>query len=148
MKSLIIDRPDRMSLRQKYADNLMKVFLVLGWLYLGIPALTFAAWYIAYTFFNQHLLLLEGYKEYNTQASFCYIAIVVAMLVLLLVWSKGNQFFAKTIREDDTDTQLSIKESCHYYQLAEEDVVRYRTMKSMIVTINEQGQIDGVEKSS
>lgn len=145
MKSLIIDRPNKMSLRQKYADNMLKVFLVLAWLYLGIPAMTFMAWYIAYTFFDQHLLLLEGYKEYNTPTSFRYLAIIAAMLVLVLAWSKGNKIFAKNKRGFDTDTNLSIRESSQYYQVAEEDVVRYRSMKRMTVSITEEGKIDMIQ---
>lgn len=124
---------------------MLKVFLVLAWLYLGIPAMTFMAWYIAYTFFDQHLLLLEGYKEYNTPTSFRYLAIIAAMLVLVLAWSKGNKIFAKNKRGFDTDTNLSIGESSQYYQVAEEDVVRYRSMKRMTVSITEEGKIDMIQ---
>ena len=144
MKSLIIDRPDKMSLRQKYADNVLKIFLMLGWLYLGIPALTLGAWYIAYTFFNQHLILLEGYKEYQTSTSIWYLAIIAFLLVLVLAWSHGSKFFFKDKKRAETDTRLSIEESGHYYQIAPEDIRRYRKMKTMTVSITEEGHIDGV----
>ena len=146
MKSLIIDRPCRMSLRQKYTDNILKIFMLLGWFYFVIPAITFGVWYLAYTFFDQHIYLLEGYKEYNTSTSFWYLVIIANMLVLILAWSKGMQFFSKKMGEDKSAT-LSIGEMSEYYQVKEENIACYRTMKNMVVSIAEQGKISLVEKS-
>lgn len=144
MESLIIDRPSRMSLKQKYADNVLKIFMFLSLLYLVLPVLTFGIWYLAYTFFNQHLYLLEGYKEYNTPTSFWFLMIIITMLVLILAWSKGMQLFSK--RGTDDSTILSLRESSEYFQVKEEDAADYRTMKTMVVSITEQGKISSVQK--
>ncbi|GEM_PF-2707681 len=141
MKSLIIDRPSKRSLQQKYIDNSLKVIMLLGWLYLALPALTFGIWYIAYTFFNQHLILLEGYKEYKTITSYWYLIIIANMLVVTFAWSKGNKYFSKKEASVHADTCLPVRESSEFFHVAEEDILRYRKMKKMTVFYDEVGSI-------
>lgn len=144
MESLIIDRPSKRTLKQKYIDNSLKVIMFLGWLYLCVPAITFGVWYIAYTFFNQHLILLEGYKEYKTITSFWYLVIIANMLVLTFAWSKGNKFFSKKNDTVHSDTRLPIHETSSFYQLTEQDIIHYRKMKNMTVTHDGTGKITKV----
>ncbi len=146
MKSLIIDLPNRRTLGQKYGDNTLKVVMVLTWIYLCIPLITFAAWYVAYTFFDQHLLLLEGYKEYKTTTSLWYVGIIAAMLVFVLAWSKGNKMLSPE-KEALQSRGLSIAESSRYYQQDEAQVVQYRLLKNMTVNFDEQGKIIRVAKN-
>jgi poly-beta-1,6-N-acetyl-D-glucosamine biosynthesis protein PgaD len=141
MKSLIIDRPDKRSLQQKYIDNSLKTIMFLSWLYLALPALTFGIWYIAYTFFNQHLVLLEGYKEYKTITSYWYLLIIITMLVLIFAWSKGNKHFSKKDSTNQADTCLPIHESSKFFHLTEEDILRYRNMKKITIRYDDVGRI-------
>ncbi len=145
MESLIIDRPSKQSLQQKYVDNSLKVMLVLGWFYLFIPAITLVVWYIAYTFFNQHLLMLEGYKEYKTMTSVWYLLVIAAMLVLVLAWSQSMKLFHGKHDHNVTDTHLSVQESSDYYRVKEDDILEYRQMKHMTVSFDEEGYIVAVE---
>lgn len=140
MKSLIINLPNRRTLGQKYGDNTLKVFMVLVWIYLCIPLITFAAWYVAYTFFDQHLLLLEGYKEYKTPTSLWYVGIIAAMLVFVLAWSKGNKMLSSG-KDAQQNRGLSLAESSRYYQQDKDQVIQYRLFKNMTVFFDEQGKI-------
>ncbi len=117
MESLIIDRPSKRSLKQKYIDNSLKVVMLLGWLYLCLPAITFGVWYIAYTFFNQQLILLEGYKEYKTITSLWYLIIIANMLVLVFAWSKGKKFFAKKKSAKHPDTCVSLHDVSEFFHV-------------------------------
>jgi len=144
MESLIIDRPSKRSLKQKYIDNSLKVVMLLGWLYLCLPAITFGVWYIAYTFFNQHLILLEGYKEYKTITSLWYLIIIVNMLVLVFSWSKGKKFFAKQKSAKHPDTCVSVHDISDFFQVSEPDILRFQKMKNMTVTHGETGHIIAV----
>ena len=115
--------------------------MFLGWLYLALPAFTFGIWYIAYTFFNQHLILLEGYKEYKTITSYWYLVIIVNMLVLTFAWSKGNKYFSKKENAIHPDTCLPVHESSVFFHVSEQEVLHYRKMKKMTVFHDETGRI-------
>lgn len=147
MESLIIDRPSRRTLKQKYIDNSLKVIMLLGWLYLCLPAITFGVWYIAYTFFNQHLILLEGYKEYKSITSLWYLIVIANMLVLILAWSKGKQLYSKNKQPEHEEIALSEQEISAYYQLPTQDILRFRKMKNMIVSFDDSGHIVDVTSS-
>ena len=141
MDSLIIDRPSRQSLAQKYVDNSLKVIMLLGWLYLCLPAITFGVWYIAYTFFNQHIILLEGYKEYKSITSVWYLVIIANMVVLVLAWSKGNQLFHKEESATHADVSLTDREINDYYGVPETDIHHLRSMKNVTVSFDANGAI-------
>lgn len=147
MESLIIDRPSRRTLKQKYIDNSLKVIMLLGWLYLCLPAITFGVWYIAYTFFNQHLILLEGYKEYKSITSLWYLIVIANMLVLILAWSKGKQLYSKNKQPTHEEIPLSEQDVSAYYQLPTQDILRFRKMKNMIVSFDDSGRIVEVTSS-
>jgi poly-beta-1,6-N-acetyl-D-glucosamine biosynthesis protein PgaD len=119
--------------------------MVLTWIYLCIPLITFAAWYVAYTFFDQHLLLLEGYKEYKTPTSLWYVGIIAAMLVFVLAWSKGNKMLASD-KDAQQSRDLSLAESSRYYQQDEDRVIQYRRYKNMTVSFDDQGKIVKVDQ--
>lgn len=147
MKSLIIDRPEKRSLQQRYGDNGLKIFLAFVSFYIWVPAITSGAWYIAYTFYNQQILLLEGYKEYHTSTSLWYIAIIVTMMVLVMAWSKGNKSMAAGRKRKYTGEPLTLQESSLCYGVGVENLTGYRTMKNMIVSFDKEDRIAMVQKT-
>ncbi|MCP3850672.1 MAG: poly-beta-1,6-N-acetyl-D-glucosamine biosynthesis protein PgaD [Gammaproteobacteria bacterium] len=144
MKSLIINRPDLMTMKQKYANNILKLIFVLVWLYFLIPVFTFIAWYLAFVFFEQHLLLLEGYKEYKTMTSVWYLIIIASFSLMFMLWSIGNLYFSKKKLKNLSDSGLSIKDSCEYYKVPVSQVMHHRKNKNITVHFDDNGLIKDI----
>lgn len=144
VKKLIIDTPDRLSLRQRYANNIFRIFLALTWFYLFIPLLTLINWFFAFIFFEQNLILLEGYKEYQTTTSVIYLSTIALMLAFIIFWAKFNRLFDKESEEKKTLKPVSMQEMSDYFELKTEEVEIYREYKSMKVHFDSQGKITDV----
>ena len=141
MKSIIIERPDKRSLQQKLTDNTLKVFLILAGFYLLTPLITFLAWYIAYTFFDQHLILLEGYKEYKTPTSFWYIAIILSFIPAILLWSKINFYFYNKKKHPHKSLMKKTIPHDHIKKISAKQIEHYKQKKRLMVYFTENGQI-------
>lgn len=146
MKSLIIDRPDRLSLHQKYANNIFRVFLALAWFYLFIPLLTFINWFFAYLFFEQNLILLEGYKEYETTTALIYLSVIIMMFVFIIFWANFNRLFDKESEAKKALSPVSTQEMSDYFNLDDVKVREYREYKSMKVHFDSHGNIIDVNQ--
>ncbi|WP_198263369.1 poly-beta-1,6-N-acetyl-D-glucosamine biosynthesis protein PgaD [sulfur-oxidizing endosymbiont of Gigantopelta aegis] len=144
-KPLIINRPDLMSMRQKYANNTLKLLFVLSGIYLIVPIITFIIWYLAFVFFQQHILLLEGYKEYKTMTSVWYLIIIAAFSLMFILWSLGNLYFKRRKSKSIHNTDLSIEASSDYYQVPLESVKQFRKQKVMQVSFDDKGNINHIE---
>jgi poly-beta-1,6-N-acetyl-D-glucosamine biosynthesis protein PgaD len=144
MKSLIIDRPDHLSLKQRYANNIIRFIAALGWFYLGIPLMTLFNWFLAYTFFNQNLILLEGYKEYQTETSWNYLLIIAGMFISIVLWANFNRFLDYERNKKSQLKAVTTEAMSAYYQVNEEKVGEYRKLKNMTVYFSDDAQINSV----
>lgn len=141
MKSLIIDKPELLSLRQKHANNLLKVLLVLTWFYLFIPVLTLINWFFAYRFFEQNIILLEGYKEYETTTSVIYLSVISLMIVTIILWVNFNKKYAHKFTKKKLQQTVSTNELSDYFRLDKKNIEEYQQYKNMNVHFDQTGNI-------
>lgn len=141
MKSLIIDSPKQLNLRQKYAHNIFRFLLALTWFYCLVPVLTFINWFLAYTFFEQNFILLEGYKEYQSSTTLAYLTVIAAMSIWIIVWAN----FKKILDEKDVGkehlTPVSIAKMSGYFKVKQNIVDEYQKCKNMEVHFDQDGNI-------
>ncbi len=141
MPPLIINRPDLLSLRRHYADNLLKLGVVLTWLYLLMPLLTLFNWYLAYTFFNQHLILLGGYQEYKTATSVIYLLVIGALLMLVLLWAGFGPRLDRKLAVQKQGAPVSLEQMSAHFALDREQVEAFRGKKNLVAHFDQQGQL-------
>jgi len=146
MKSLIIDRPEQLNLRQKYAHNIFRFLLALTWFYFLMPVLTLINWFFAYTFFEQNFILLEGYKEYQSPTTLTYLTVIAAMLVWILLWVNVNKFFDKKGEAKVHLTPVSITEMSSYFKVETDKVAEYQKCKTMAVHFDLDGNITNMKR--
>jgi poly-beta-1,6-N-acetyl-D-glucosamine biosynthesis protein PgaD len=141
MKSLIIDSPEQLNLRQKYAHNIFRLLLVLTWFYFLMPVLTLINWFFAYTFFEQNFILLEGYKEYQSPTTLTYLTVIAAMFIWILLWVNVNKFFDRKGEAKNHLTPVSITEMSSYFKVDSNKVDEYQKCKNMEVHFDQDGNI-------
>jgi len=141
MKSLIIDSPEQLNLRQKYAHNIFRLLLVLTWFYFLMPVLTLINWFFAYTFFEQNFILLEGYKEYQSPTTLTYLTVIAAMFIWILLWVNVNKFFDRKGEAKNHLTPVSITEMSSYFKVELNKVDEYQKCKNMEVHFDQDGNI-------
>ena len=146
MKSLIIDSPGQLNLRQKYAHNIFRFLLVLTWFYFLMPVLTLINWFFAYTFFEQNFILLEGYKEYQSPTTLTYLTVIAAMFIWILLWVNVNKFFDKKGEAKAHLTPVSITEMSSYFKVDSNKVDEYQKCKNMEVHFDQDGNITEVKE--
>ncbi len=145
MKSLIIEKPGVLNLRQRYIDNTLKFLIAVTWFYLMIPVLTLVNWLFAYAFFNQNLILLEGYKEYQTETSRIYLLIILGMFVFMMLWSKFNRLLDYERDQKQFITPVSTQQLASDFQLPVDDIKAWRKVKRMKVHYDDNGRISAVD---
>lgn len=146
MKSLIIDSPKQLNLRQKYAHSLVKFLLVMTWYYFLTPVLTIINWFLAYTFFEQNFILLEGYKEYQSPTTLTYLTVIAAMFIWILLWVNFNKIFDKKGEAKAHLALVSIAEISGYFKVEQNIVDEYQKCKNMEVHFDQDGNITDIKR--
>jgi biofilm PGA synthesis protein PgaD len=141
MKSLIIDRVDQLNLRQKYAHNIFRFLLALTWFYFLTPVLTFINWFLAYTFFEQNFILLEGYKEYQSSTTLTYLTVIAAMFAWIILWANFNKIFNEKDVGKAHLTSVSITQMSDYFKVEQNKVDEFQNCKNMEVHFDQNGNI-------
>jgi len=141
MKSLIIDSPEQLNLRQKYAHNIFRFLLALTWFYFLMPVLTLINWFFAYTFFEQNFILLEGYKEYQSATTLTYLTVIAAMFFWILLWVNFNKIFDKKGAFKANLTPVSTVQMSEYFMVEPTKVTEHRKSKNLAVHFDKSGNI-------
>lgn len=146
MKSLIIDSPKQLNLRQKYAHNFVKFLLVMTWYYFLTPVLTIINWFLAYTFFEQNFILLEGYKEYQSSTTLIYLTVIAAMLLWIILWVNFNKILNEKGVGKSHLSPVSVTEVSHYFKVELNTVVEYQKCKNTEVHFDQDGNITDIKQ--
>jgi poly-beta-1,6-N-acetyl-D-glucosamine biosynthesis protein PgaD len=147
MKSLIIDSPKQLNLRQKYAHNIFRFLLALTWFYCLVPVLTFINWFLAYTFFEQNFILLEGYKEYQSSTTLAYLTVIAAMIIWIILWVNLKKVLdVKGVGKEHL-APVSIAEISGYFKIEQNKVAEYQKCKNMEVHFDQDGNITELNRN-
>ena len=137
---LIIDRPELQSKTQRYGWGSITFIFWLFYIYLWLPLITLAAWWIGAKLFNLHMIQLSGYTGLLDKLGL-YAAIIIIISVLLIGWAKIEhlRFKDKPRRKDSfavTDREVAKK-----YNLQESQLAQLRLEKSVMVHFSDMGTI-------
>ena len=140
---LIIDRPELQSNAQRYGWGSITFIFWLFYIYLWLPLITLAAWWIGAKLFNLHMIQLSGYTGLLDKLGL-YAAIIIIIGALLIGWAKIEhlRFKDKPRRKDSfavTDREVAKK-----YNLQESQLAQLRLEKSVIVHFSDMGTITGI----
>ena len=137
---LIIDRPELQSNAQRYGWGSITFIFWLFYIYLWLPLITLAAWWIGAKLFNLHMIQLSGYTGLLDKLGL-YAAIIIIISAMLIGWAKIEhlRFKDKPRRKDSfavTDREVAKK-----YNLQESQLAQLRLEKSVMVHFSDMGTI-------
>jgi biofilm PGA synthesis protein PgaD len=140
---LIIERPELQSSVQRYGwSSVTFVFWVL-YVYLWLPLLTLAAWWIGAKLFDYHMIQLQGYAGLIDKLSL-YSSIIVIISVILIGWAEINRMrFKGQLRRMDV-LDVTVGEVARKYNLQEQHLAELRQKKSMKVHFSDNGAISEI----
>jgi biofilm PGA synthesis protein PgaD len=145
MKSnpLIIERPELQSNVQRYGwSSVTFIFWVL-YVYLWLPLLTLAVWWIGAKLFDYHMIQLQGYAGLIDKLTL-YSSIIFIISTILIGWAEINRMrFKNQLRRMDV-ASVTVGEVARKYNLHEHQLDKLRQQKSMKVHFSESGAISEI----
>lgn len=107
-ETLIINRPDWVSKRQKFTAWGITLFFWAALLYLWQPLLSILAWGLNIRLFYNHMILLGGYRTFLDLLTM-YLCIIAVLAGGLILWARINQwrFRGKERRKDIGNTDMA-----------------------------------------
>ena len=140
---LIIDRPELQSNAQRYGWSSITFIFWLFYIYLWLPLITLAAWWIGAKLFNLHMIQLSGYTGLLDKLGL-YAAIIIIISVLLIGWAKIEHLRFKDKPRRKGSFAVTDREVAKKYNLQESQLVQLRLEKSVMVHFSDMGTITGI----
>ena len=140
---LIIDRPELQSNAQRYGWSSITFIFWLFYIYLWLPLITLAAWWIGAKLFNLHMIQLSGYTGLLDKLGL-YAAIIIIISAMLTGWAKIEHLRFKDKPRRKGNFAVTDREVAKKYNLQESQLVQLRLEKSVIVHFSDIGTITGI----
>jgi biofilm PGA synthesis protein PgaD len=144
VKRIIINRPELQSPLQRITTRgITFVFWVL-WIYLWLPLISLAAWWVGIRLFREHLLDNDGYKIlFDDMHQY---AIVVAVIAVVLIgWARYNlvRFRDKGSRKSSLPVDLATQ--AQTFKVESQQLDQWQRTKRLVVHHDERGNITQIE---
>jgi biofilm PGA synthesis protein PgaD len=142
---MIIDRPDLQSKAQRYGWSSITLTFWALYVYLWLPLLTLAAWWVGVKLFNYHMIELQGYTGFIDKLGL-YSVIIFVISAILIGWAEINRMrFKNKLRRMD-NSEVTIDEIAEKYNLPAHKLAELRQKKSMIVHFSDKGSITDIHE--
>jgi biofilm PGA synthesis protein PgaD len=142
---MIIDRPDLQSKAERYGWGSITLAFWVLYVYLWLPLLTLAAWWIGVKLFNYHMIELQGYSGLIDKLDL-YSVIILAISAILIGWAELNRMrFKNQLRRTD-NVDVTVYEVAEKYDLDADKLTELRQKKSMTVYFSDQGTISDIRE--
>jgi biofilm PGA synthesis protein PgaD len=140
---LIIERPELQSDVQRVGWATVTFIFWVLYVYLWLPLLTLAAWWIAVTLFNYHMVELHGYVGVVEKLG-VYSVTICIISVILIGWAEVNRMrFKNQLRRMD-NVDVTVYEVAEKYNIDADKLAELRQKKSMIVHFSDKGAISEI----
>ena len=140
---MIIDRPELQSNVHRYGWGLITFIFWLFYVYLWLPLITLAAWWVGAELFNIHFIKLDGYSGLHDKLGL-YGAIIFTISAILIGWAKIEHLRFKDKPRRKGSVAVTDKEIAKKYNLQESQLAHLRLEKSVIVHFSDRGTISGI----
>lgn len=142
---MIIDRPDLQSKAERYGWGSITLAFWVLYVYLWLPLLTLAAWWIGVKLFNYHMIELQGYSGLIDKLDL-YSVIILAISAILIGWAELNRMrFKNQLRRTD-NVDVTVYEVAEKYDLDADKLTELRQKKSMTVYFSDNGSISDIRE--
>ncbi|MEM7252109.1 MAG: poly-beta-1,6-N-acetyl-D-glucosamine biosynthesis protein PgaD [Pseudomonadota bacterium] len=140
---LVIDRPDRQSLGQRYGHLALTVMFWAIWLYLWLPLITLVMWGLGIHRFYDRMVFLEGYRVF-LENIVLYQSVIVAIGVIYIGWALWNNLRFKDIERRKATPLIDDHEMTDFFAISQHDLVALRSASSATIVHNRNGAISRI----
>lgn len=142
-EDLIIDRPEWVSKGQRLSALGVTLFFWFALLYLWQPAISLLAWAFNIKLFYSHMVVLGGYEIF-LDTWLRYLLVILLLGGSLILWAKINEWRFRGVDRRKGISQTEDLAICQTFAITEEDLKQWRTMKNIVLTIDERSQVESV----
>lgn len=140
---LIIENPELQSLFHRYGWRSITFAFWVLYIYLWLPLITLAAWWLGVKLFNLHIIKLNGYAGLASQLGL-YCTVILTMSFVLIGWAEIERLrFKGSFRRADNLT-VTVAEVAKKYQLQEVQLSQLMQKKFMRVHFSAKGEISKI----
>jgi biofilm PGA synthesis protein PgaD len=142
---MIIDRPDLQSKAERYGWGSITLAFWVLYVYLWLPLLTIAAWWVGVKLFHYHMIELHGYSGLIEKLGI-YSVIIFVISTILIGWAEINRMrFKNKLRRMD-NSEVTIDQIAAKYNLPAHKLAELRQKKSMTVYFSDHGAISDIRE--
>jgi biofilm PGA synthesis protein PgaD len=143
--TMIIERPELQSKAQRYSWGSITLAFWALYVYLWLPLLTLAAWWIGVKVFNYHMIELQGYTGLIDKLGL-YAAVIFVISAILIGWAELNRMRFKNQMRRMDNSEVTVDEIAEKYNLQAHKLTELRQKKSMTVYFSDHGAISDIRE--
>ena len=141
MRPLLIERPERQSVTQRWGYSLLTLAFWGVFIYFLRPVLTLAVWVIGYWRFHDVMIESHGI-EHLASLLLIYLLIILGMSLSLVGWGFYNLMrygrHEKRITQPESSTPEMLAE---YFMVEPDDVRTWQDTKCLVIHFDSSGRI-------
>lgn len=142
-EDLIINRPDWVTRGQQVTAVGTTLFFWFALLYLWQPLISLIAWAFNVKLFYSHMVVLGGYETFLDVWK-TYALVIALMGGSLIVWARINQWRFRGSERRTAIPRTDDGDVADAFGVQPEQLQNWRTMKSVVLDIDENSQVEGV----
>lgn len=143
-EDLIINRPDWVTRGQRVTAVGTTLFFWFALLYLWQPVISLIAWAFNVKLFYSHMVVLGGYETF-LDVWMNYALVIAFMGGSLILWAMINQWRFRGAERRKFIPVSDINAVAETFGVSPEQLQELRTMKNVVLDIDEQSRVDGVK---
>lgn len=143
-QQLIIDTPEVLRRRDRWAEVGITLFFWVLLLYLWQPLLSFLAWFVQGYVLYEQMVTLGGYQSFVDSALNYLLAILLFDGVFLL-WARVNQWRFRGNEKRRAVPDTSLLQQCLFFNVDATAVTEWRQHRQLVVHFDEAGGIVAVD---
>ena len=135
LSEVVISRPDLQPVRHKILGVSFTGLAWGVWVYLWLPLITFALWYVGIDLAGREFGGAEWQRALGTLAM--YLVVIVSLAVILLSWSRYNLIRFRGVDRRKTPRSVSWDQVEEHFGLSREDIIALQGGRFVSVSYNE-----------
>ncbi len=143
-KSLIIERTELQSARQKYGWGTITLLFWGIYVYLWLPLISLVLWSMGGTFLYEHMVVLGGYKGLVQLLGY-YSLIIILMGIVFLSWAQINYWRFRDVERRRAQPPVSRVQQAEKYGIDAGALADWQYQTQLTIHLDENGVIQMID---
>lgn len=141
MKSIIIERPEAQTKKQRLSQNFLTALFWLLFFYLIRPFFSLFAWLLGFEVFYDVMIEKAGYRRLLDLLGI-YLFIILLIVIIIRLWSLYNlNRYGHNEKRKNSPPDLSLNQTAEYFSLPIDTLKMWRDSRRITLHFNESGHV-------